>query len=109
MAIIRRLSDLKIISQNYEIRLYKKLSYHGYRKREPGDDFIPFERPSLFNFVFESMIENGDDPAKIFLDRMKIPGSDLDDLIGMEYFSKQKIESHFSKVVPLSFLQRNSD
>ncbi|MDI7191022.1 helix-turn-helix domain-containing protein [Leptospira santarosai] len=105
MAIIHRMTDLNIIKTDYARRLYQRLSYQGYRKKEPGDDFIPFEEPSLFNLVFSMMEESGINPVELIRERMTIPGTDIDDLIGKKIFAESNLESSQGKVVSINFLK----
>ncbi|EMK01214.1 MULTISPECIES: ImmA/IrrE family metallo-endopeptidase [unclassified Leptospira] len=108
-AIIHRMSDLKLIKDEYTKRLYQRLSYHGYRKKEPGDDYIPYEEPTLFNLAFEIMRENDIDPIKIIRERMSISGRDIDDLIGKDFFGKEFYRQALDKVVPINFFQNSKN
>lgn len=50
-ALIRRAKDLGTINAQKYTSLYKQLSYHGYRKREPVE--IPSERPTVLRDVVQ--------------------------------------------------------
>jgi Zn-dependent peptidase ImmA (M78 family) len=54
-AIGRRLRDLNLISENQFTYINIQLSTEGYRKREPLDDVIPMEKPTLLENAFKAL------------------------------------------------------
>jgi Zn-dependent peptidase ImmA (M78 family) len=52
-AIIKRASDLNIITDRQSRSLWSKMSANGYRIHEPLEDEIPQEIPTLYNEIIE--------------------------------------------------------
>ena len=52
-AMIKRLSSLNLISEDYERNLWKYYSYRGWRGREPHDDIIEVERAENLRSAIE--------------------------------------------------------
>jgi Zn-dependent peptidase ImmA (M78 family)/transcriptional regulator with XRE-family HTH domain len=86
-AIVMRLADLNLISPETRILYFKRISSSGYRLKEPGDEFIPFEDHSLFKKAFVVMQENGIDPDKEVGEKMRISLTDLNELLGVKKVS----------------------
>lgn len=51
-SILCKIESNSTIQQAYEIHLWKKVAYHEYVKRKPGDDYIPFEGTAPLNLAF---------------------------------------------------------
>lgn len=101
-AILHRMKDLELIDASHAQALYKKMSRLGFRKKEPGDEFIPLEEPTLFQRGFAVMQSEKHDPNREFLTRMQLPPTDLNDLIGSKFFSPSQETLLDGKVIPLS-------
>lgn len=73
-AIIHRMKELGIISDNQYINYYKQISYHGYRKQEPYDTDFKFKTPTT--------LEVG---TKMIVDNKVVNASDIPDSINKKY------------------------
>lgn len=51
------------------------------------------------------MEEGGIDPVKLIRERMTIPGTDIDDLIGKKIFAESNFATSQGKVVSINFLK----
>jgi Zn-dependent peptidase ImmA (M78 family) len=67
-AMIHRIADLGVLSEDQEKRLWINYNRRGWRRREPLDDQLAFEMPSLLPQAFQILIDQGHD-------REQIPGS----------------------------------
>jgi Zn-dependent peptidase ImmA (M78 family)/DNA-binding XRE family transcriptional regulator len=56
-AMIKRLSHMNVISEQYERRLWQYYSYKKWRTREPFDDIIPVEQPQNLRNSIELLID----------------------------------------------------
>jgi Zn-dependent peptidase ImmA (M78 family)/transcriptional regulator with XRE-family HTH domain len=58
-AMIYRCKDLEIFDEYQVTNLYKQISFRKWRKKEPLDDVIPFERPRLLGKAAELVVTGG--------------------------------------------------
>jgi Zn-dependent peptidase ImmA (M78 family)/DNA-binding XRE family transcriptional regulator len=105
-AIIYRMTDLSIINSEYNIKLNKKISYLGFRKKEPGDEYIPFEEPELFTLAFKVMEESGVNIVEYLKSNLQLFPSDINDLIGKRFFEEVIEEGISGKIIPIEQLRR---
>jgi len=57
-AMIMRAKALNRITHSDYSKLFKTMSYRGWRKKEPLDDIFLINKPSLFNIAINMLIEN---------------------------------------------------
>ena len=57
-AMIRRVQDMEILTENQIRYLKSQMIKYGYYKKEPMDDTISSEKPYLFKQAFEILLEN---------------------------------------------------
>lgn len=84
---IYRCSDLGILSEYQTLNLRKQLSANKWRKREPLDDMIPFEKPRMMEKSLHLLIEKGVQSAS--------------DVMAGIRLSRSTIEALLSTVIPL--------
>lgn len=101
-ALIYRAKDLSIISDDDALNLRKRLSFYGYRKREPLDDQIPHERPRLLRRSITLLVDNGLVTKGDLLAKFKLPPVELEYLCGLDrgYFSDGNSVVDLSLKVP---------
>jgi Zn-dependent peptidase ImmA (M78 family)/transcriptional regulator with XRE-family HTH domain len=58
-AMIYRCKDLEIFDEYQVTNLYKQISFRKWRKKEPLDDIIPFEKPRLLGRAVEVVVTAG--------------------------------------------------
>lgn len=58
-ALIERAFRADLMTQNDRTRLYKQLSHHGWRTREPASDELAPELPQLSASIFEALRSRG--------------------------------------------------
>jgi Zn-dependent peptidase ImmA (M78 family)/DNA-binding XRE family transcriptional regulator len=88
-AIVMRAKDLKLISSDQCSNIFRRLSYAGYRKKEPLDDQIEVNKPNLLKKSIELLIDNNVVTKEKLLKQINIPPSILASLVNLEenYFS----------------------
>jgi len=76
-AMVRRGRDLEIISDNQYTYIQRQLSMQGFRKKEPLDDILSLEQPSLLRGVFEMIVSEKIVSKGEILDHLLLPAQDL--------------------------------
>lgn len=92
--LIRRASDLKLITQNQYRYLNQQVRTSGWTQLEPGDDRIPQPKPRLMRKMAELRYGNPIDMGKIALET-GIPMETVADLLGVEVPKKLGRVLHF--------------
>lgn len=64
-AMIHRLSDLKVLSEEQERRFWINYSRRGWRGHEPLDDQLPCETPTVLPQAFKILVEQGQNRDQI--------------------------------------------
>jgi len=85
-AIIRRMSDLKIITERQYTNMNIELSRKGWRKVEPGDRRIPREQPYFMNQASNYLVDNGLCSLSAFQECLGFSNEAL-----TEYFSNKEL------------------
>lgn len=80
---MRRARDLELISQDRYERAVRDLSRRGFRKREPLDDELPFERPQVLSRSIQMMVDEGVVTREDLLHRLPYSPTDLEVLTGL--------------------------
>lgn len=92
-AIIRRLYDLEMITEQQYSNLNRYINLKSWRKNEPLDDVIPLEKPKLLKEAFEILIQNDVlDMEKILQDIPLLP-EEIEEYCFIEerYFDRNKL------------------
>lgn len=84
-AMIKRCSDLGLIDENQERRLWINLNRRGWRVQEPLDDMIEAEKPSLLSQCFRMMIDEGFKTKEQILTDLNLSASDVEELCGLDH------------------------
>ena len=58
-ALIERAHQLGVLPSQRRTSLYKQISSRGWRRREPGSDSLPPERPQLTSKIGLSLFQRG--------------------------------------------------
>ena len=85
-AMIKRMRNLKLISQEREQRLFANLSRRGWRTREPLDDQIEPEGTRLFQRAFELLLESNLINSDDLVNNLGINLDDLESAVGLPNF-----------------------
>lgn len=83
-AMIYRCNDLQILSESQVHYLWRQMAIENIRKREPLDDVIPSEEPSLFSDALEILLENNLVTKTEFIDYLKLPLDEIEDICNLE-------------------------
>jgi len=84
---IYRCSDLGILADDQVLNLRKQLSANKWRKREPLDDVLPFEKPNMMRKSLHLLVESGVQTGS--------------DVLAAIRLSRKTIESLLSTAVPI--------
>jgi Zn-dependent peptidase ImmA (M78 family)/transcriptional regulator with XRE-family HTH domain len=105
-AMIKRLVNMDIISEEYERRLWQYYSYRRWRTREPFDDKLPVEQPQQLRGAIELIIDEGVLSRRELLREIGLSASDVCALSGLPgtFFDETS-----ENVVRLKPVKRSSD
>lgn len=82
-ALIMQYHNLRVIDNDYKLRLFKNYSYRKWRKSEPFDEQTTPEEPSILRKTLELLIEEGGFDKQDILDKLSYGGSHLEDLCSL--------------------------
>lgn len=112
-AMIYRAKSLEIISEEKAERLSKQISIKGWRKEEPGDSEISYERPSVVKNIIDGIVTDKV-IASSLIEKIRMSTNDIEEIgsLGKGFFSKfgingtDKLNSYVEEdtYIQLSFL-----
>lgn len=76
-AMVYKTAKLGFINEDQKLYLNKKISFNKWRKKEPLDDIIPLEKPTLYNKVFSLIVDNEIVPRSDLLADLALPLDEL--------------------------------
>lgn len=82
-AMVHKTAKLGFINEDQKLYLNKKISFNKWRKKEPLDDIIPLEKPTLYNKVFSLIVDNEIVPKSDLLSSLSLPLDELKKSIGI--------------------------
>lgn len=82
-AMLMRCRDLGMVNADQMGFLYRELSRRGWRKKEPYDDTLPVEGPSLVPNGIRMLVEAGARRPDQILAELALPAADLEELTDM--------------------------
>lgn len=82
-AMIYRVQDLGIVTEQHATSLWKGRSARGWTKREPLDDELLPERPRVLHDAFVLLVEEGAVHVDELRDMLPLPGSEIERLAGL--------------------------
>lgn len=85
-AMIKRMRNLKLISEEREQRLFINLSRRGWKTREPLDDQLEYEKPRLLQRAFEIILESSVVNSEDMINNLGIHLDDLEKVVGLSDF-----------------------
>jgi len=85
-AMIKRMRNLKLISEEREKRLFTNLSRRGWKTREPLDDQLVYEKPRLLQRAFEIILESSIVSRDDLINNLGIHLDDLEKVVGLSDF-----------------------
>lgn len=80
---IKRASDLRLLSETAQTRMWMNYTRRGWRRWEPLDDSIEIERPRLLRGAFELVVGGGLRPRADVLASLALAGSDIENLASL--------------------------
>lgn len=91
-AMVYRCKDLGIFDDAQVTSLYKQISYRKWRTREPLDDKLPLETPSLLRKVIEVIVGAGRKSRDTIVSDLRLSGTMVAAFCGLpvEYFEPEK-------------------
>jgi Zn-dependent peptidase ImmA (M78 family)/DNA-binding XRE family transcriptional regulator len=89
-AMIKRMRNLKLISEEREQRMFANLSRRGWRTREPLDDQIEQEKPRLFQRAFDLLLESNLINSDDLVNNLGINLDDLEKVVGLSNFFEHR-------------------
>lgn len=120
-AIIYRMRDLDLIGPEQHKRLMIRMSSQGYRIREPGDEFIPIEEPTLVRKCMDLLASEGGIPLREVLGDLQLNSRDIHELTNIPLESLSSLESqnlrqnltepiiHIETLRQMKAVQKNGD
>ncbi|MBC1490994.1 ImmA/IrrE family metallo-endopeptidase [Listeria booriae] len=82
-AMIFKTYALDLINDDQKLYLNKKISWNKWKTKEPYDDEIPVEKPSLMKQVYQMIIENDVIPRNELNNSFRLPVDELEKMIGV--------------------------
>lgn len=97
-AMIMRCRDLGILSENQYSYLFRQISFRKWRTKEPLDDILVPESPSLLRQGMKMLIDNGVQSPADILDSLKLPQQEIEQLCSLP---EGMLACSEGKVIPL--------
>jgi len=82
-AMLYRCEDLGILSDNQLLYLRRQMSANGYRTREPLDNELEPEKPTLLKQGINMLIKNGVQTVAEIIEAIKLPQIEIENLCGL--------------------------
>jgi len=82
-AMVMRCTDLGMVSADQKGFLYRELTMRGWRKREPHDDTLSMEGPSLIPSGIRMLVDAGVRRPDQILAELALPAAELEELTDM--------------------------
>lgn len=77
-AMIVRTFQLDLISEDQKLYLFRRIAYNKWKKREPLDDKLSVEKPTLYRKVFDLIVDNGILQKKELIAYLSLPKDELE-------------------------------
>jgi Zn-dependent peptidase ImmA (M78 family) len=99
-AMIMRCSQLNIVNEQQQERLWMNLGRRGWRKREPLDDILQVEQPKMLRQCVDMMLQQNFKTRSQIADELCLPIPDVEELAGLPlgYLSEG-----FGEIITLQF------
>lgn len=82
-AMVYKTAYLGLINDDQKLYLNKKISWNKWRKKEPYDNSIPIEKPTLLSKVYSMIIDNGVVNSSDLFHQLKLPADELSVILGI--------------------------
>lgn len=104
-AMVMRCADLGILSTDQKGFLYRELTMRGWRKKEPHDDTLSMEGPSLIPSGIRMLVDAGVRRPDQILAELALPAAELEELTDMPrgYYTAAP-----AQVIPLPTLKASA-
>lgn len=90
-AMVYKTGALGFINEDQKLYLNKKISSNKWRKKEPLDDMIPVEKPSLYNKVFLLIVDNNIVSQEDLISSLNLPFDEISKSVGIRH-NKNSLE-----------------
>ncbi|HEK9097435.1 TPA: XRE family transcriptional regulator [Streptococcus equi subsp. zooepidemicus] len=77
-AMIMRTYQLDLINDDQKLYLFKKIAFNKWKKKEPLDNELPLEKPSLYRKVFELIVSNDILQKNELISYLSLPKDELE-------------------------------
>ena len=77
-AMIVRTSQLELITEDQKLYLFRQIASNKWKTKEPLDDTILVERPSLYKKVFQMIVDNDILRKNEILAQLALPQDELE-------------------------------
>ncbi|AND80022.1 helix-turn-helix domain-containing protein [Streptococcus pantholopis] len=77
-AMVMRTFQLELISEDQRLYLFRRIAYNKWKKKEPLDDEMSVEKPSLYRKVFELIVNNDILQKNEILSYLSLPQDELE-------------------------------
>ena len=91
-AMVFKTHSLGLISDDQSLYLNKKISWNKWRTKEPYDDLIPVEKPSLMDTVYKMIVENNVVYPNELNNSFRLPKDELEKIISKSIFDIKSTE-----------------
>ena len=91
-AMVFKTHSLGLISDDQSLYLNKKISWNKWRTKEPYDDLIPVEKPSLMDTVYKMIVENNVVYPSELNNSFRLPKDELEKIINKSIFDIKSTE-----------------
>lgn len=91
-AMVFKTHSLGLINDDQSFYLNKKISWNKWRTKEPYDDLIPVEKPSLMNTVYKMIVENNVVYPSELNNSFRLPKDELEKIINKSIFDIKSTE-----------------
>lgn len=92
-AMIYKTYSLDLINEDQKLYLNKKISWNKWKTKEPYDDEIPVEKPSLSRKVYQMIVDNGVVPPNELNAAFRLPKDELEKIIGITMLEAENVEN----------------
>lgn len=95
-AMVRRCYDLNIINEEQYTYLNKSISARGWKRNEPLDDELPFEKPVLFKQAFDLLLSKKIVNPEECVHKIALKPAEIENICFLDdgYFRLQSKDSH---------------
>ncbi|WP_019299122.1 helix-turn-helix domain-containing protein [Lactococcus garvieae] len=100
-AMIFKTAYLELINEDRKLYLNKQISFKKWRKKEPLDDILLVEKPTLNKKIFKMITENKVKEEQNLISEFNLPLDELSKIIGIDFQNEKKRSKKIEPVLRL--------